>query len=173
MSIEDMDRSGITISILSPVQPGAWLDNIEESRGLTRRLNDYGASLVTTYPKRFGLFACISPPDVEGSLREIEYGLDTLKADGVALMTSYGSMYLGDASFAPVYAELNRRAALVYVHPKTPQCCADWSRAFRQVRSNMLPIRRVQSLTWSLVAPPPDFRTFVGYFLTVGARCLF
>jgi predicted TIM-barrel fold metal-dependent hydrolase len=125
MSIEDMDRSGIAISILSPVQPGAWFDNIEESRGLTRRLNDYGASLVTNYPKRFGLFACISPPDVEGSLREIEYGLDTLKADGIALMTSYGSMYLGDASFAPVYAELNRRAALVFVHPKTPQCCAD------------------------------------------------
>src|SRR3974390_1410799 len=116
MSIEDMDRSGIAISILSPIQPGAWFDDIEESRRLTRRLNDYGASLVLAYPKRFGLFACISPPDVEGSLSEIEYGLNTLKADGIALMTSYGSRYLGDPSFAPIYAELNRRRQVVYVH---------------------------------------------------------
>jgi 6-methylsalicylate decarboxylase len=124
MSIEDMDKSGIAMAILSSVQPAAWTGNVEESRALARKLNDYSATLVKDHPSRFGMFTTISPPDVEGSLKEIEYGLDTLKADGIGLMTSYGPMYLGDESFAPVYEELNRRKALVYVHPTTPQCCA-------------------------------------------------
>jgi 6-methylsalicylate decarboxylase len=123
MSLEDMDQNGIAIAMLSVVQPGTWFGNSEESRPLTRQLNDYGATLVRDHPGRFGLFACISPPDVDGSLREIEYGLDTLHADGIALFTSYGTTYLGDPSFAPVYAELNRRKALVYVHPTAPSCC--------------------------------------------------
>jgi len=124
MSLEDMDKSGIATAILSSVQPAAWNGNVEESRLLARKLNDYGATLVRDHPTRFGLFVTISPPDPEGSLKEIEYGLDTLKGDGIGLMTSYGQKYLGDESFAPVYEELNRRKALVYVHPTTPACCA-------------------------------------------------
>lgn len=123
MSLDDMDKNGIATAILSVAQPGTWFGNVEETRALTRRLNDYGATMVRDYPSRYGLFTCIAPPDVEGSLKEIEYGFDTLKADGIALLTSYGTTYLGDASFAPVYAELNRRKALVYVHPTAPNCC--------------------------------------------------
>jgi predicted TIM-barrel fold metal-dependent hydrolase len=123
MSIDDMDKSGIQTSVLSIIQPGTWFGNAEESRTLLRKLNDYGATLVRDHPGRFRLWACIAPPDVEGSLKEIEYGLDTLKADGICLFTSYGTSYLGDPSFTPVYAELNRRKAIVYVHPTAPNCC--------------------------------------------------
>jgi predicted TIM-barrel fold metal-dependent hydrolase len=123
LSLDDMDKSGIATAMLSMVQPGTWFGNADEARPLTRQLNDYGATLVRDHPGRFGLFAGIAPPDVEGSLKEIEYAFDTLHADGIALFTSYGTTYLGDPSFAPVYAELNRRKALVYVHPTAPNCC--------------------------------------------------
>jgi predicted TIM-barrel fold metal-dependent hydrolase len=123
-SLEDMDKSGIATAILSIVQPGIWYeDNVDESRSLARQLNEYGARLVSDHPGRFGLFAVIAPPDVQGSLKEIDYALDTLKADGIGLLTSYQDKYLGDPSFGPVYDELNRRKAVIYVHPTTPACC--------------------------------------------------
>jgi predicted TIM-barrel fold metal-dependent hydrolase len=126
MSLDDMDKAGVAYSITSILNPGPWYGKIEESsRRLARECNDYAAKLRSDHPNRFGVFAAIAPVDVEGSLKEIEYAYDTLKADGIGLLTSYNGKYLGDASFAPVYAELNRRKAVIYVHPLTPACCGD------------------------------------------------
>ena len=131
-SIEDMDRGGVATSILSVTIPGVWTGEAEASRRLTRECNEYGARLVTDHPGRFGMFPALPLPDVEGSLREIEYVLDVLKADGIGLLTSYGDKWLGDAAFDPVMAELNRRKAVVYTHPTVANCC-------RNLVSDVLP----------------------------------
>jgi 6-methylsalicylate decarboxylase len=124
-SIDEMDKNGGDVSILSISAPGSWTGKIEESRKLARTLNDYKASLVRDYPGRFGFFATVPLPDVEGSLREIEYALDVLKADGICLLTNYDGKYPGDPAFAPVYDELNRRKAIVYSHPAAVDCCVN------------------------------------------------
>jgi 6-methylsalicylate decarboxylase len=123
-SLEDMDKAGVSRSIMSLTTPGVWFGEANEARKITREVNEYFAKLVSDHRGRYGMFAAIPLPDVEGSLKEIEYALDTLKADGIGLFTSYGEKHLGDAAFAPVFAELNRRKAVVYTHPRRPDCCA-------------------------------------------------
>lgn len=125
-SIDEMDRNGVRTAILSMATPPmAWfrLPN-DESRSFVRAINDYGARMVADYPGRFGLFAFLSMVDVEGTLREIEYAFDTLKADGVEIGSGFGDIYPGDPKFLPVFEELNRRKALLYIHPTTQPCCA-------------------------------------------------
>jgi predicted TIM-barrel fold metal-dependent hydrolase len=124
-SLDDMDQNGVTIAMLSLAVSGVTFDAGEAGRSLARKSNDFGAQLVTDHPTKFGLLAALPLPDPHGSLMEIEYALDTLHADGIALLSSYGDKWLGDSTYTPVFEELNHRKAVVFVHPTAPLCCAN------------------------------------------------
>ena len=122
-ALEDMDQAGVATAITSLAPPGVWNGDDAAARTLARKCNEEAARLVADHKGRFGMFVNLPMPDVEGTLREIAYGMDTLKADGVCMFTSYGDKWLGDPLFNPVFDELNRRGAVVYTHPKSANCC--------------------------------------------------
>ena len=125
-SIEEMDKGGTKTAMVSTGQ-FIWRLGNEQRRKLLidgcRDANEYGAKMVRDYPGRFGLWAALPLPEIDKSLKEIEYALDVLKADGFGITTSWGLKYLGDPMFNPVLEELNRRRAIVYSHPGEPACC--------------------------------------------------
>jgi predicted TIM-barrel fold metal-dependent hydrolase len=124
-SIDDMDRAGVAQALLSITTPGVWFGDAEAARRVARSCNEYAVRLAQRYPGRFGVFAALPLPDIDGALAEIAYALDVLGASGVGMFTSYGKAYLGDPLFVPIFEELNRRKAVVYTHPTLNECCAN------------------------------------------------
>jgi 6-methylsalicylate decarboxylase len=124
VDVERMDRNGIAMAVINtsarPPAPGATPDTF---RTQARQANDYAAKMVQDYPRRFAQLGFLPMPDVDGSLREIAYVLDVLKAPGISMMTSYGNRWQGNPAFDPVLEELNRRKAVVFCHPLPAACC--------------------------------------------------
>jgi len=122
-SLAAMDEAGIDLAVLSVSTPGVWLGEAAASRQLARACNEYAAGVVRDHPGRFAFFANLPAPDEPGALQEIAHAFDVLGAAGAVLMTSYQDRYLGDPAFARVLAELDRRKAVVFLHPTDADCC--------------------------------------------------
>ncbi len=117
-----MDDQEIAVAMLSLTAPGieGWRVGKERTE-IARRVNDYGASLVQQRPDRFGYFATPPLPDIDSALKEIDRAYYRLKVDGVVLHSNYDGIYLADPAFEPVWEELNRRSAVVFIHSTTPK----------------------------------------------------
>ncbi|WP_172174497.1 amidohydrolase family protein [Paraburkholderia elongata] len=112
-----MDDAGIDVAITSISTPGVHMGDDAAARDLARRVNELSAGLIQERPDRFGGYAALPLPDVDGALRELEYALDVLKMDGVVLFSNARGIYLGDTRFRPLFDELERRGAVVFIHP--------------------------------------------------------
>jgi len=179
-SIDMMDKHGVATAMVSPVQRlvvDSMSDRSEKARSLARQNNEYGAQLVKDFPGRFGHFAALPLPDAEGSLKEAAYALDSLKADGIALWTSYQDKWLGDPSFDPVYEELNRRSAVVFVHPARASCCRSLPGQSGIIEYDIDTARAIDSLLWNgTTAKFPNIRFILshsgGAFPVLAARII-
>ena len=122
-----MDRLSIDAAILSISAPGLHFGDDDAARKMARLVNDEGAKATQLHPTRFGMFASLPLPDIDGSLAEITYAFDTLHADGIVVESNHNGVYLGDPKLDPVFEELNRRHAKIFIHPTNPHCacCQD------------------------------------------------
>lgn len=124
-ALEMMDRQGIATAVLSMVLWTAMFaaaDDTAAARRVARASNEAAADAIRSHPGRFGGFARLPLPDVDAALAEIDYALGTLRLDGVVLLTNHDGVYLGDSRLDPVLDELNRRKAVVFLHPTLPAC---------------------------------------------------
>jgi predicted TIM-barrel fold metal-dependent hydrolase len=120
-ALADMDKYGIETAIVSSPDLNGRLPG--DFPAVVRSCNEWLAKLTVDHPGRFGCFGMMPLPNIDTTLAEINYVLDTLHGDGVRFAPSYAGKYLGDDAFDPVLAELNRRKAVAFVHPTQPQCC--------------------------------------------------
>ena len=117
-----MDSLNISKSIISITSPGTYLVPEFDSlaRKVSRECNDFAADLKKRRPDRFGFWASLPIPDVEGSLLELDRAFDELDADGIGLETNAHGTYLGDPALDEIFAQLNRRKAKLFIHPCSP-----------------------------------------------------
>jgi 6-methylsalicylate decarboxylase len=180
ISLDIMDKHGIATAFVSPVQR-LVMDSMsgrdEKGRSLARKSNEYGAQMVKDFPGRFGHFAALPLPDTDGSLKEIAYAMDVLKADGIALWTSYMDKWMGDPSFSAVYEELNRRNTVVFVHPARAACCRNLAGQSGIIEYDIDTARAIDSLLWDgTLAKNPNIRFIFshsgGAFPVLAARII-
>jgi predicted TIM-barrel fold metal-dependent hydrolase len=116
-ALDLMDSNGIEMGILSVSTPGVHLGNDAEARVKAKEVNDFCAEVVDKHPGRFGFFATLTLPDVDGAIEQAEYALTKLKADGVILLANVRGTYVGAPEWDPLMEVLNRHKATVFIHP--------------------------------------------------------
>jgi predicted TIM-barrel fold metal-dependent hydrolase len=159
--IEAMDRTGLATAVISVASPGAYFGDIAFTRNLVRAVNEDLAQAVADHPRRFAAVGMVALPDVDAALADVTHALDTLKLDGILMLTHTGDRYLGHPDDAPLYAELDRRKAVVVVHPKRP-ATTGWAQfSFPDGYSELAfeTYRAIANLHWNgMIARFPNIR---------------
>ncbi len=123
-SLKKMKENGVKVAMLSISTPGVYFKDHQFPQGfsenLARLTNEIIADTKEKYPEKFGGFATIPMLNEEAAIKELSYAFDTLKLDGVCLLTNYNGQYLGNKQFENFFRELNKRKAVVYIHPTDP-----------------------------------------------------
>lgn len=143
-SLMVMAESGSAAAILSISEPALYpivYQNKQAARDLARKINEYLAEIHEKYPQQFGGYAVLPLPDIEGSVAELEYALDVLKLDGVALLSNYGTQFLGNSLFNSIFDALNERNGVFHVHPSVPPANLN--------RPEFMPIDFMQEFTFN------------------------
>jgi len=146
--LEVMDKNKIQIGIAS-IPAGFYFESNAFARDLARRCNEFLASLRSQYPSRFGAFAALPVPDLDGALEETAFALDTLKLDGVIMLSNVDGHYVGDAENNELFAELNRRGTVVYIHPGDPPDIGIPGSILFPIDTGLETVRAVMSLLYS------------------------
>jgi predicted TIM-barrel fold metal-dependent hydrolase len=121
-ALDMMDRQQIGTAMVSLSSPSTHFLEPARRAALARQVNAAGAALVAAHPGRFGFFATLPMPDIAASLAEMRHVFEVLGVDGVILESNIDGAYLGAPAFAPIFAELNRRQATLFLHPTSPTC---------------------------------------------------
>lgn len=115
-----MDDAGIGQALLSISSPGVHFGDDDTARDVARHVNDFGIAVAAAHPGRFGLFASLPLPDVDGAIAEIRRVRAESGVAGFSVMSNAHGVYLGDPRYAPLWAELDRHEAVLFVHPTKP-----------------------------------------------------
>jgi 6-methylsalicylate decarboxylase len=125
VALDEMDSGGVQTAMLSlaSIREGFWGLDPQKATGIVRACQDFGAKMVSDHKGRFGLLAPLNMIDIDSSLKEAQYALDQVKADGIGVQSSANGRYPGDPYYNPLWEELNRRKAVVFFHGPVPDCC--------------------------------------------------
>ncbi|MSQ52136.1 MAG: amidohydrolase [Betaproteobacteria bacterium] len=119
-ALDVLDRRGIAATVSSISSPGIYFGDVKFATRLARDCNEFAAKMVADHGSRFAMLGVVPLPDTAAACREVEHALDTLKLDGISLLTHVGKSYLGQPEYDELFAELNRRKAVVFLHPVRP-----------------------------------------------------
>jgi predicted TIM-barrel fold metal-dependent hydrolase len=120
--LEWMDAAGVGRQVLSTHRPPYLPDEAEGVKAI-HLLNDGYAELAHRHPDRFSSFVMLPLPHIDASLKEMARGLDQLGCVGVNMHVTCFNRSVGETEFEPIYAEMNRRGAILFVHPSTNGAC--------------------------------------------------
>jgi 6-methylsalicylate decarboxylase len=137
-----MDRAGVEIQVLSACPQTPYGQDKQKAAKAARFVNDQYAELVQHHSDRFAAFAALPMPHLDEAVGEIGRALDELGMAGVAMNTTVLGRALVEPDYEPVFAELNRRSAVLYLHPAGNSACS--------------PLIGNYQLTWMVGAPVED-----------------